>query len=283
LLEQARTEAPATGMPTPLERAEAILLGHPELPQAAWLFAERHRLEAHAAAHGSAADQQRSRELTARADALEGFRATAAGATPLSSDAAPAALPIRLGGPRPLDQVYVDGVLVGPEARVPAGRHHVLVARGAATVTSAWLETTPGSETALTDPTRACSTLDLAGLVAGPDASPVPSPGVLCERWAVARRSPLGGAELAMCQRSRCGPWEPGRAPLAGVPVAAQGAPQAQVDPGAPWPTWLTWSLLGAGAAAATGLVLWQTGAFERPAPRTEFVFTGQNAAAYRF
>jgi hypothetical protein len=57
----------------------------------------------------------------------------------------------------------------------------------------------------------------------------------------------------------------------------------AEVEPGDPWPTWLTWSLLGAGAVAATGIVLWQTGAFEQPAPSTEFVFSGPDAAAYHF
>jgi hypothetical protein len=40
---------------------------------------------------------------------------------------------------------------------------------------------------------------------------------------------------------------------------------------------------VGAGAAATTGVVLWQAGAFERAAPSTEFVFTGPSAAAYRF
>jgi hypothetical protein len=285
LLEQARTEAPAAGVTSPLERAEVILLTHPELPQAAWLFAERHRLEAHAAAaRGGAAEQQRAGELAARANALEGLRAAAAGAAPLPSDVAPVGAPLRLSGPRPLDQVYVDGLLASPDAVVAAGCHHVLLARGAATVTSVWVEATPGTETPLADPTRACSALDLAGLDAGTGSAPRPPPGVLCQRWAVARRSPLGGTELAPCQASRCGPWEPVRHPLGGAPVAAAGGPpHAGAEPDAPWPAWLTWSLLGAGAAAATGVVLWQTGAFERPAPSTEFVFTGPNAAAYRF
>jgi hypothetical protein len=41
--------------------------------------------------------------------------------------------------------------------------------------------------------------------------------------------------------------------------------------------------LVGAGALAATGLVLWQAGAFDRGDPSTEFVFTGPSASAYRF
>ena len=50
-----------------------------------------------------------------------------------------------------------------------------------------------------------------------------------------------------------------------------------------PLPAWLTWGALGLGAVASTALVLWQAGAFDRPAPATEFVFTGPSAASVRF
>ena len=48
-------------------------------------------------------------------------------------------------------------------------------------------------------------------------------------------------------------------------------------------PDGVTWTLVGAGAAAAAGVVLWRAGAFDRTEPGTEFVFTGPSAAVYRF
>ncbi|HTV18265.1 MAG TPA: hypothetical protein VMG12_06330, partial [Polyangiaceae bacterium] len=64
LLEEARAAAPAPGTPPALERAEALLLEHPELPQAAWLLAERFAIEAHALTAPDSATVARRRQLT---------------------------------------------------------------------------------------------------------------------------------------------------------------------------------------------------------------------------
>jgi hypothetical protein len=87
--------------------------------------------------------------------------------------------------------------------------------------------------------------------------------------------------ELALCRGSRCGAWER-RSLLGGGAATAQVAPHAAV-PNAALPAWVTWGAIGLGAAASTMLVLWQTGAFDRPAPATQFVFTGPTAAALEF
>src|SRR5687768_10613010 len=82
LLEEARTLPAAPGTPDALQRAETLLLEHPELPQAAWLLAERYAIEAHALAGSDEATAARRAELGGRALELEGVRAVAAGATP---------------------------------------------------------------------------------------------------------------------------------------------------------------------------------------------------------
>ena len=64
---------------------------------------------------------------------------------------------------------------------------------------------------------------------------------------------------------------------------AAVVASHSEPEDERPWPSWLTWTLVGVGAGAATGLVLWQAGAFERSEPGTEFVFTGPDAAGFAF
>lgn len=319
LLEEARAATAAEPSPGPLERAEALLLEHPELPQAAWLLAERFAIEAHALDAASAARRQ---ELVERARALEGARAEPVGAAlPAAANAAPAATapvstastaPVPAGpqpsasqragearsgtapppsGARPRDAVFIDGVRLatspglGPGAAVPdaaalaAGHHHIRVTRAGQLVWAGWVTLEAGRAWSFPDPSRACSALDLADVVAR-NGTAEPAPGVLCARWAVARPSLRGGADLAQCAGSRCGPWQ--HASTAPPPDARSRAPETDAEPGA-WPAWATWSLIGAGTLAATGLVLWRAGAFEHDEPGTEFVFTGPSAPALRF
>jgi hypothetical protein len=280
LLEEARSGPAAPGAPpgaSAFERAEALLTAHPELPQAAWLLAERYALEAHALGKGSAQTEQR-RTLLARAQALEGGRAAPAGHEPsLSaprSDVAAASTPaVALAGARSHDRVFIDGV-VG--TALTPGRHHVQLYRGAQRVWAGWIETEAGP--VLTDPTRACSALDLADVVGAPE-GPRPAPGVLCARWLAARPAPLGGTEVAECSTSRCGRWE--------APSPARATPEAAglalTEDASAWPAWATWGLVGAGVATAAGVVLWRSGVFDRSSPETEFTFTGPSAATYRF
>lgn len=291
LLEEARAATAAPGTPSALERAEALLLEHPELPQAAWLLAERFAIEAQLPGGAGDAAAARRRELALRAQELEGARAQPAGAAPLPA-AAPVSALTAPAGARPNDRVFVDGVARAPAGAPAAGvggaapgdgaplapaRHHVRVTRAGLPVWSGWLRLDgPGAES-FSDPTPACSALDLADVAVHDDA-PAPAPGVRCPRWAAARVSPSGGLAIAECSRSRCAAWQ-----LAGGPARDEDPRAGVAAEAGAWPSWATWSLVGAGALVATGLVLWRAGAFERDAPATEFVFTGPSAAAYRF
>jgi len=279
-LENAR--AAAESAPEELARAERLLLAHPELPQAAWLLAERHALAAQAHAQNRAGQ---SSELE-RARALEGPRAAAAGSPePRSAGTqqTPEALPtiplerLAVPSPRAHDAVFVDGLLT-PARALSVGPHHVRITRGGQLVWAGWVVASADSQPHADAPTSACSGLDLADVELGAE-RPEPAPGVACPRWAVARPSALGGLDVSPCNGSSCAAWQhlgAGPAPAAQQPSATLGEPRG-------WPGWLTWALVGAGAAATTGLVLWQAGAFERTTPGTEFVFTGPSAAAYRF
>ena len=266
-LENARAEA----APDELARAERLLLAHPELPQAAWLLAERHALSAHEGegeGPSTALDQ---------ALALEGARAPAAGgaAAPSTVAARGDGLPLAaLSFPRmrPGDEVFIDGLPL-QEHELSPGRHHVRVLRGGRLAWAGWPVAASEPEPRPADPTRACGGLDFAGVEAGPEA-PRPPPGILCPRWAAVRPNALGGIDVSSCNASSCATWQHlGAGPDPAAPLAEAHA----------WPGWLTWALVGAGAAATTTLVLWQAGAFERAAPTQEFVFTGPSAAAFRF
>jgi hypothetical protein len=281
LLEEARA-APTEPTTDALERAEALLLAHPELPQAAWLLAERYALGAHALGASEAVAERRN-ALVQRSRSLEGGRATSAGQAPLSGAASlgPRASDNQaFPSPhaRPGDRLLVDGVF---GAAFTPGRHHLQLYRGGLRVWASWVDASDPGSLAVRDPTIDCSALDLADVAVGAD-GPRPAPGVRCRRWLAARPAATGGTELAECAAARCGRWQPARGPrlTPGVGGAAESEP---ADGAATWPAWGTWGLVGAGAVASTFLVLWQVGVFDRSRPDTEFVFTGPSAAAYRF
>jgi hypothetical protein len=283
LLEEARTLPSAPETPDALQRAETLLLDHPELPQAAWLLAERYAIEAHALAVSDEATAARRADLGERALELEGVRAMAAGASPVPARTAPQpGVPAPLGA-RPRDSVFIDAAAI-PANAAPAllapGRHHARLVRGSLPVWSGWITLEPGRAEPLPDPSPPCSVLDLADVDDGSHAAPEPAPGVRCGRWAVARPNLRGGVDLAECSGSRCEAWQ--HAGAARQDAAAGAREPVATEPGG-WPGWATWSLIGASALAATGVVLWQVGAFERDAPGTEFVFTGPSAPAFHF
>jgi hypothetical protein len=88
--------------------------------------------------------------------------------------------------------------------------------------------------------------------------------------------------EVARCEASRCGRWEAVLTPQ-GPSAGLSGTAPGVSEEARAWPAWLTWGLIGVGASAVAGVVLWQAGAFDRAEPATEYVFTGPTAAAYRF
>jgi hypothetical protein len=298
LLEEARSAAApgAAGSASAIERAEALLLAHAELPQAGWLMAERYAVEAQAlGAHVASAVRRRT--LLDLSGGLDGGRALPAelghgeGVEPsgaptpseVSIDAGSIDTPratserrapaLGLSGVRPGDVLYVDGM---PGAPLALGRHHVQVYRRGRRVWARWIDADGAAALSADDATQPCSADDLADVRAFAE-RPRPAPGVLCRRWLAARPAPLGGTEIAECTGARCGRWQ-----LARVVRATPGGASSRHD-AATWPAWASWGLVGVGAVAAAGIVLWQTGAFDRPMPETEFVFTGPEATGYRF
>jgi hypothetical protein len=272
LLEAARSASP--GDRGAFDQIEQLLHAHPELPQAAWWMAERHAIEAHQLRDTSGAAP--AAELARK---LEGPRAAAFGlsmpAAPALADGA-AAPPIT--GVRPGDRVLVDGSELEKDTRLEAGRHHVQVFREQRRISAAWV-VIGDAELSLPDPTRPCSELDLLGTRATV-AAPEPPAGAACEAWAAAQPNGAGGTLVARCRGSSCEPWQALAAesevalPISQIEAQAPSAPSGV-------PTWVTWGAVGLGSIVATGLVLWQAGAFDGPTSDTEFTFTGPTAIAF--
>jgi len=243
-----------------LGAVEGELLKHPELPQAAWLLAEHHRIEA-AVRREDPNAQSRVTELTLAADALEGPRALAFGAAAESTSAAPARANVSVRDLTVRDGLEVDGQSGGAERQVVPGLHQVRVLREHELVFAAWQEL--GREPYVTlglRPIAACSNEDL-GVDANATAPRAHAP-VSCPDWFVARRVPHG-LQLAHCHASSCGPF----VPLAPSPPEAK-----------PFPPWATATLIGAGAVAAGLVAVWAAGGFEHePAgpAKTVFVYGG--------
>jgi len=277
LLEDAKTTAP--GSANLFEQLDRLLAGHPELPQAAWLMAERYALEAQQRAREASAGGNAAAELARRSSELEGARATAFGAeASLETPAAPEYEPLQLVGMRPRDELSIDGSPLIPGRQLAPGRHHVQLWRAHTSVWAGWIDVGSPARVQIPDPTPACHELDLLGteLTA---LAPTPAPGVRCNSWAVASPDDSGGLRLSRCQGSRCSAWEV-QSHSTATPGATAEAPAVERNG---LPGWVTWGALGAGVVAGTALVLWRTGVFEPASDNTEFVFTGPTAAAFRF
>jgi hypothetical protein len=255
-LEQARTalsalEEAAAG--ARLTRVERQLLAHPHLPQAAFLMGECLALQSQAAREPAPA---LATALEARRLALEGPRAVAFGAPPALAVAL-AAHEVALGGLNPEDELELDGVWRGSARRVNLlpGLHHARVTRRGRAIFATFVELSP-EQTALeldVPPLVACSREDLDTAGAAPRA-------VACPRWAKVREdSP--GIGVALCEHERCGAFVHWRRhmlpPFAPIVVDQRGG----------LPAWASFTIAGAAALAATGLVLWQAGAFEHGRP----------------
>lgn len=247
-----------------LDEAERLLRAHPELPQAAWLAAERAEL---AAVLVEARDPALSRALRQKATLLEGkraatFRDEAADAAALGQSA-PRRLTIR--GVSPRDQLEWNAVPVGPSLEASNGEHQLRVIRGQRVVFAGWVTVTAGaSEVAVDLPAiAACSADDLQGTL-HTARGPVASAGTLCPRWAVARSD---GKKLmmALCREAECGPWQ--SAPPATQPVTTAERPG--------FPRWIIYAAAGAGAVALTAFVAVQSGAFSSSPTTERWVYGG--------
>jgi hypothetical protein len=251
-----------------LAGVERELLAHPELPQAAWLMAERHQATA-AIRRKQPGGAEEAKRLVESARALEGPRAEAfgeraEGAAP--EPTAPAAT--TLLAVRDLDRadaLVLDGRLADAAQNVLPGRHHVRVVRGSRLAWAGWFDVPAGPrvDKRLGVPERvACSADDLADVTVGTRTPNVVS-GVRCARWVAVRRGATG-LEVAWCEGERC---------TAYGPLLRE---QLETKPKAAMPTWLAATIVGV-AAVGAGTVLVATGTFERerPPPQIEKVYRG--------
>ena len=255
-----------------LERAEHLLREHPELPQAAWLMAEVLQLSAEV--ESSAPDgAEAASTLQKRAAALEGPRAAPFSDRAPAADAeSESAHGVRIEGLEASDALEWDARQATSPVSAAAGEHHARVARNGRLLWAGWVKVslTEASVRLPVPETVACSTDDLngAGLAAG---RAVPAPHARCESYVLARARPGGGIEAALCDRQSCGKvvlWEHSSTSRAGTSLALGERKTI-------WP----YAIAGAaGAIVITGLVLWRTGAFDRPEATTSetWVFNGQ-------
>jgi hypothetical protein len=277
-LEQARNAAASLEQSralAALERAELVLREHPELPQSAWLMAEI--LEQLAELESTAPDgAQAADALRVRACALQGPRAA-----PFSDRETERELEtlgtqqVSVEGLEPRDALEWDGVRSEGTLVSPPGEHHARVSRGKRLLWAGWTQLEAG-ETRVRLPvpeTVACSADDVgAGYFAAGQA--VPAAHARCQSYVLARASE-SGIEAALCERERCGKVVSWARAHDGV---ARRAPSKTTL----WPYAIAAS---AGAIVITGVVLWQTGVFDRPQPTTRevWVFNGPQQMGLSF
>lgn len=287
LLDEARIAAGSLDEKAALARlttVDRLLHAHPELPQAAWLMAERLSIEADVydrRANGNA----HAERLRQRARALEGRRALSyttateaheaehpqGGATPKAPATPPATAPalqrVTAEGLLPGDRLYLDARRVRGPIQLASGEHHARVVRRGRAVWAGWVRVAEGhAALRLPVPAPAACSLDDLGATRVHEAHVEAPSDVRCRHWAVALPSAHGdGIRVAICDGSDCGPlldWH--------KDFGHDFTGPAQPATHRGWPTWATYLLTGVGVAATAGIVMWQTGAFDQPGtPRT--------------
>jgi hypothetical protein len=246
-----------------LAAVEQELREHPELPQAAFLLAEQHRLAA-AIRREQPDGAAEAVALDARAFVLEGKRAPAFGQTALPPDTDLEVRRARIvfSDVVQRDELEIDGVSAGAERELLPGEHHVRVLRGDALVFAGYVTSDGSNSVRLGVPVIVpCSAWDLAPVTVGTK-TPAGTTSVRCGRWVAVRRM-LGKLELAECLGGRCGAFSPLEPPQPPQPPR--------------FPQWASVAIAGAASIAATSLVLWAAGAFDRPVQpaRTDVVYRG--------
>lgn len=271
-LEQARdqlTSGDAEVARQTLRQLEQTLRDHPELIQAAWLMAERDRLEGQIAAPASPDD---AAAWDRRADALEGERATAFAARPHTTQA-PAdnvTVTFAVHGARKFE-VWWDGVNTTDHTATAAGEHHLAIRQGGRAAWSGWISVLASGTVSVWVPDAApCSLDDMAGASFGEKGDPVVPGGVRCEAWAISAPGPTPGTiQIALCSGDRCQPAGISAYDTFGSSPAGSEAQKKSALPG-----WAVWTIAGAGVVAATTLVLWGSGAFDRANPGQKVVWS---------
>ncbi|HEY4103011.1 MAG TPA: hypothetical protein VGM44_03935 [Polyangiaceae bacterium] len=269
LLEEARSATASLEQSralSALEHAERLLRDHPELPQAAWLMAEE--LELMAEVESSAPDGAgAAMTLRRRAAVLEGIRATPFSDHPASDEPrTPIRHALTIEGIEPDDVLEWDGERASTEVSVAAGEHHARVSRHGRLLWAGWVtvaESDASVRLAVTA-TPPCSPDDI-GAGRFENGRAVPASHARCESYVLARRHAGSGIEAALCSKESCGNIVFYRY----VPAHA-----ATVTSERTWPRWATYTIVAAAGVLATGVVLWRTGAFDKPASQTTTVWT---------
>jgi len=267
-LDQARDQLNAgddAGARRTLAAVEQTLRDHPELPQAAWLMAERCRLE------GSIA-QRAGQDPTLwleRADVLEGPRAPAFGETARAPAEGSVAVAVVVHGAR-AHETYWDGVKAGDRLSAARGEHHLAIVRGKRVAWSGWVSTLTEAKYDVWVPDAApCSAEDLEGASFASDTEARAPSGVRCGAWGVAAPGARRGTlRVALCREATC---EPASTWAYEVFSASSGVPEKKR-----FPAWAAWTLGGVGVAAAASLILWQAGAFDKTGSSQRVVFDGR-------
>ena len=264
-LDEARTlassldEERALGLLAAIERD---LVDHPELPQAAWLLAEHHRIAADVR-RGDPSGSAEAAELSRQARVLEGPRVSAFGATDDGTLPPEPSVRLTVADLDARDALEIDGASGGAERRIERGIHQIRVLRDGELVFAGWSKLGDGATVTLgVRPLVPCSSEDLAGVEATAGSLAAVHP-VSCAHWFVARRRP-GGLDIASCQAGACS----GFTPL---------VPAEPKDKG--FPAWATVALVGGGVLATGFVAAWAAGRFDpaprAPTPKTEFVYGG--------
>jgi hypothetical protein len=274
LLEQARDqlqagdEATAEGL---LAQLDQTLRAHPELLQAGWLMAERHRAEARLARRTS---PDRAIAVDRRADVIEGTRATAFGEPGAATQASPAKIQVELvvhGARR--HEIDWDGAPARDAISTLPGEHHLVVRRGTRVAWAGWVSAlTSGKIDVWVPDAAACSAEDFEQVALDPTMRVNLPSDVKCGSWLAASLGPRPGTLwLTQCRADRCQP-----ATLFSDALTQPAVPDEQTTQKAFLPAWAAWTLAGAGVVAATSIVLWRVGVFDT-ARESKVIYDGTN------
>ena len=244
------------GVDQALARAEALLRGHPELPEGAWLRAEVERSWASRWLRLAPRDEARARTAWEHAAALDDGRVPGIGeltstARPKShvdivvhGARAPARLVLRIDGVARTVKAATTQTLTYEVDLAPA-EHQVVVTSDGRVVHASWAATTDAPMAIAVDDAAACSVEDLGA--ARRDDRRIDATGVTCTRWMVAVPTAAYGRLLvARCSGEQCEPlveWH--------VDHGAVRPPAKVTAERKRWPAWATWTLVGFGAAGA--------------------------------
>jgi hypothetical protein len=258
-----------------LAAAESALRVHPELPHGAWLMAEVERTRSTRYRRVPPADAEAADRNWMRAEALDGGRTAGIGEDAAQRHAPAATITLRTVPDGA--EAWLDGNLVGNAVATAttAGPHLLHVTADGAVLSARWLELAAGMNTVevVAIGTAACSSadvsraslLDLGGAGQAVDASRV-----RCEEWiavAPGEAADRGVIRVARCGPGRCGPLLEWR-----TSEAWSWLPPPERQPPGAWPAWATWTLAGAGAVVAAGVVVVATGVLAPGSTETRFV-----------